>query len=67
MDVREAARLAVDLDAQALIPMHWELFAHNRGFPGDLAAYAAQFHPRLTILTFGRSGRLVYSAASVKD
>ena len=67
MDFREAVRLAVDLGAQALIPMHWELFPHNRGFPGDLAAYAAQFHPGLTILTFGRGGCLVYSAACVKD
>ena len=67
MDFREAARLAVDLDAQALIPMHWELFPHNRGFPGDLAAYVAQVYPQLTVLTFGRGGRLVYSAECVED
>jgi L-ascorbate 6-phosphate lactonase len=62
MDFREAARLAVDLDAQALIPMHWELFPHNRGFPGDLVRYAAEFCPQLTVLTFGRSGRFTYVA-----
>ncbi len=60
LDVREAARLAADLGVQALIPMHWELFPHNRGFPGDLVAYAAQFVPQLTVLTFGRSGRFTY-------
>ncbi len=66
MDFREAARLAVDLGVQALIPMHWELFPPNRGFPGDLAAYVAQFCPQLTVLTFGRGGRVTYSADSVE-
>jgi L-ascorbate metabolism protein UlaG (beta-lactamase superfamily) len=60
MDFREAARLAVDLGVQALVPMHWELFPHNRGFPGDLVAYVEQFLPRLTVLTFGRSGRFTF-------
>jgi L-ascorbate 6-phosphate lactonase len=64
MDFREAARLAVDLGAQALIPMHWELFPHNRGFTGDLAAYVAQFHPELTVLTFGRGGRMTYTTST---
>ena len=36
MDFREAARLANDMGVEVLVPMHWELFAGNRGFPGDL-------------------------------
>jgi L-ascorbate metabolism protein UlaG (beta-lactamase superfamily) len=63
MDFREAVRLAADIGAQALIPMHWELFPHNLGFPGDLMTFAAQQSPELTILTFGRGRRLVYSVA----
>lgn len=62
MDVREAARLASDLGVKVLVPMHWELFPHNIGFPGDLVAYAAQFHPQLSVLTFARSGCFTYSA-----
>lgn len=61
MDVREAARLAADLDVQLLIPMHWDLFPANRGFPGELVTYAAEFHPRLSILTLGRGARLTFS------
>ncbi len=47
--------------------MHWELFPYNRGFPGELAAYVADFLPQLTVLTFGRGARLVYAAAPVED
>ncbi|GAC1315035.1 MAG: MBL fold metallo-hydrolase [Chloroflexota bacterium] len=59
MDVREAARLAVDLDVQLMIPMHWEMFAGNRGFPGELVTHAAEFHPQLNVLTLGRGGRFL--------
>jgi L-ascorbate 6-phosphate lactonase len=62
MDFREAARLALDLEVHAMLPMHWELFPHNRGFPGDLVAYVSEFHPQLTVLTFGRGGRLTFTA-----
>lgn len=62
MDVREAARLAADLEVQLLIPMHWDLFAGNRGFPGELVAYAAEVHPRLSVLTLGRGARLSFTA-----
>jgi L-ascorbate 6-phosphate lactonase len=62
MDPREAARIAADIGAAALVPMHWELFPHNRGFPGDLAGYVAQFQPQLTLLVFGRGGRFTYLA-----
>jgi L-ascorbate 6-phosphate lactonase len=59
MDFREAARLASDIGAQVLVPMHWELFAHNRGFPGDLVSYVADRYPRLSVLVMGRGARLV--------
>jgi L-ascorbate metabolism protein UlaG (beta-lactamase superfamily) len=54
MDFREAARLANDMGARILIPMHWELFASNRGYPGHLIDYVVNYYPGLTTLIFGR-------------
>ena len=33
LDERESALLTRDMGAETLIPMHYELFAHNRGYP----------------------------------
>jgi L-ascorbate 6-phosphate lactonase len=63
MDEREAARLAHDMQAQLLIPMHWELFAHNRGFPRDLVAYVSDIYPELSVLVMGRGARFTYLPA----
>jgi L-ascorbate 6-phosphate lactonase len=60
MDFREAARLANDMHAEVLVPMHWELFPGNRGFPGDLVTYATTAHPRLSVLVMGRGARVIY-------
>lgn len=62
-DPREAATLASAVGASVLVPMHWELFPHNRGFPGDLVGYVATFLPELTVLVPGRGARLVYQAS----
>lgn len=64
MDGREAARLANDIGAEVLLPMHWELFAHNRGFPGDLVTYAANTYPQLSVLVLGRGARFTYVTTS---
>jgi L-ascorbate 6-phosphate lactonase len=61
MDFREAARLANDMHAEVLVPMHWELFPGNRGFPGDLVAYASTAYPELSVLVLGRGARVTYS------
>ena len=34
MDFREAARLASDIGVEVLVPMHWEMFAHEPRLPG---------------------------------
>jgi L-ascorbate 6-phosphate lactonase len=62
MDPREAARIANDIGASVLIPMHWELFDHNRGFPRDLVAFSAQRYPELSVLIFGRGARHAFVA-----
>lgn len=59
MDPREAARLANDIGAGVLVPMHWELFPHNRGFPRDLVAYAETHFPEVSVLVMGRGARLI--------
>jgi L-ascorbate metabolism protein UlaG (beta-lactamase superfamily) len=62
MDHREAARLANDIGADVLIPMHWELFAHNRGFPGDLLQYVNANYPGLSVMVLGRGARVILQA-----
>jgi L-ascorbate metabolism protein UlaG (beta-lactamase superfamily) len=60
MDPREAARLAADVGAQVLVPMHWELFEHNRGYPRDLVGYVSERYPELSVLVLGRGARVCY-------
>ena len=50
MDEREAADLAADAGIATLVPMHYEMFAHNPGEPGRLVAYVRDVHPELTIV-----------------
>jgi L-ascorbate 6-phosphate lactonase len=40
MDEREAAQLARDIGADAVVPMHWDMFAGNPGDPGAFVAAA---------------------------
>jgi L-ascorbate metabolism protein UlaG (beta-lactamase superfamily) len=61
MEPREAARVASDIGAQVLIPMHWDIFPFNRGFPREVVAYVDEFLPWLTVLVMGRAAQLVYS------
>jgi L-ascorbate 6-phosphate lactonase len=64
MDPREAAHLTVDIGAQVLAPMHWDIFAFNRGFPRDVVAYADQNLPQLTVLILGRAAKFTYRPPS---
>jgi hypothetical protein len=43
--------------------MHWELFAHNRGYPSDLVAYVEAEFPTLSVLVMGRGARHTFSPA----
>src|SRR5438128_388464 len=64
MDFREAAALANDSGIQLLIPMHWELFAHNRGYPDHLVEFAANYFPHLSVLVMGRGTMFTYVPAA---
>jgi L-ascorbate metabolism protein UlaG (beta-lactamase superfamily) len=59
-DPREATRLAVEIGAEVLIPMHWELFPHNLGFTSHLAEFAAEKFPELSLLVMGRGKKVVW-------
>ncbi|MGI9148807.1 MAG: MBL fold metallo-hydrolase [Chloroflexota bacterium] len=57
MDFREAARLANDIGVDILVPMHWELFDQNRGYPGDLVTFVTNTFPHLSVLVLGQGAR----------
>jgi L-ascorbate 6-phosphate lactonase len=69
MNGREAVRLAGAIGAKAVVPIHWEMFDHNRGFPGEVAGYLAdtpaaatgQHSPNLTLIILSRGGRFLYT------
>jgi L-ascorbate 6-phosphate lactonase len=67
MDEREAARLAMDMGAHVMVPMHWELFPHNRGFPGDLVGFVGDQFPELNVLVLGRGARFTYARPSTES
>jgi L-ascorbate 6-phosphate lactonase len=60
MDHREAARLANDLGVEVMVPMHWEMFAANRGYPGDLLAYVTHTFPTMSVMVPGRGARFIF-------
>lgn len=61
LDHREAARLAAEADVDLLVPMHYEMFAANRGFPAHLVDVAQREHPGLAIAIPSRERILVYT------
>ncbi len=63
LDAREAADLAAQIGADAIVPMHYELYADNPGDPAALVAYARERHPQLTVVVLGRHGSLVHRRA----
>jgi L-ascorbate 6-phosphate lactonase len=59
---REAVELAVNIGAPMLVPTHWEMFPHNRGYPRDVVSYVEENYPELTVLIFGHGAKLTYVA-----
>ncbi len=50
LDHREAALLAAAADVDLLVPMHWDMFAGNRGFPDQLIAVVERLGLGVTTL-----------------
>ena len=59
MDEREAAQLALDIGVDAVMPLHWDMFAAN---PGDPAAFVAA--AGTTVIVPQRLRPFVYTAPS---
>jgi L-ascorbate metabolism protein UlaG (beta-lactamase superfamily) len=56
----EAADLAADAGVSAVIPMHYELFAHNSGRVAELVDRVSDAHPRLAVHVLPRYGGMIY-------
>ncbi len=66
LDHREAARLAAETGADLLIPMHYEMFARNRGYPAHLVDIVQREHPGLSVLIPGKERPFVYTRTATK-
>jgi L-ascorbate 6-phosphate lactonase len=62
MDHREAAQLAVEIGVDLLVPMHYEMFAINLGFPAHLIDFAQRHDPGLAVMIPSRQRPFVYTA-----
>jgi len=63
MDHREAARLAADGGVDVLVPMHYDTFPQNLGFPAHLVDVVRRDHPSLTVLVPTRDRPILYARA----
>lgn len=61
MGPRDAVALAQAIGCSLLVPMHWDAFAKNLGYPDHLVEVAGQNHPSLSILVPGRNRPFVYA------
>jgi L-ascorbate metabolism protein UlaG (beta-lactamase superfamily) len=64
MDHREAAWLGSRIGAGLIVPMHYDLFARNLGFPGALVETVGREFPELPVLVPARDRPFVCSAGA---
>ena len=64
MDHREAARLAEEAGVDVLVPMHYDTFAQNLGFPAHLVDVVRHQHPSLAVLIPSRDRPVLYAKAA---
>ncbi len=62
LDHREAAWLAAQSDVGVLIPMHYDLFARNLGFPGALVETVEREYPGVPVLVPARDRPFIGNA-----
>jgi L-ascorbate metabolism protein UlaG (beta-lactamase superfamily) len=63
MDHREAARLAADAGVDLLVPMHYDTFPNNLGYPAHLVDVVRRDHPSLAVLIPTRDRPVLYLKA----
>ncbi len=67
LDSMEAARLAEEAGADVVVPMHYDMFAANPGFPEQLVAAARRRDSRLSVVTPARGWPFVYTRPTVRS
>lgn len=63
MDHREAARLAAEAGVDLLVPMHYDTFPNNLGYPAHLVEVVRRDHPSLAVLIPTRDRPVLYVKA----
>lgn len=64
MDHREAAALSVEADVDLVVPMHYDTFAGNRGYPSHLVDVVDRDRLPFTVLVPTRERPFLYTSAS---
>jgi L-ascorbate metabolism protein UlaG (beta-lactamase superfamily) len=62
LDAEEAARLAAAAEVKLAIPMHWDMFEGNPGFPERMVEAARAQHPAVNVAVLAHHSELVVSA-----
>lgn len=60
---REAAWLAGEIGAEVLLPMHYDLFSHNRGYPAHVVESVERDHLPTAVLVPARDVPFVFATA----
>ena len=61
LDAAEAAKLAADSGARVVVPMHYDMFAANPGFPERLVEEVRLRHPGLAVVVPARGATFTYT------
>lgn len=64
MDHREAAQLAADAHVDVLVPMHYDTFPQNLGYPAHLVEVVRRDHPAIAVLVPSRDRPVLYTKAT---
>jgi L-ascorbate 6-phosphate lactonase len=67
LDHREAARLAADARVDVLVPMHYDTFASNRGYPSHLVDFVIREELSVSVLIPTRDRPVLYTKGSAGD
>jgi len=67
LDHREAARLAADARVDVLVPMHYDTFASNRGYPSHLVDFVTREELSVSVLIPTRDRPVLYTKGSAGE